>query len=465
MSPEKMFATSSLTPFIPQDCALTPENAMLKSGSGGPQLVRAKLDNGLEILIIPDRRAPVVTHMLWYRNGSSDDPVGKSGIAHFLEHLMFKGTEKYPHGTFDQAIAAVGGWQNAFTSNDYTAYIQRVAPQHLATMMEMEADRMTGLMLQDDVVASERNVVIEERRMHVEADPSSLMFESMSAALFTRHPYGIPIIGFMHEIEGLEREDALSFYQHFYTPNNAAVVIAGDIDPDEAIALVKKIYGAIAPSKNAPSRFRPQEPVNKASRHVSLSDPKVEQPLVYRIYTTASENVGDKTQVRALEVLSKILGEGSTSRLYKNLVMERGLAASAGSFYHSMRLNQGMFGLYAYPKEGVSLEELDQAMEDVLQTLTSEGISEAELKRAKTLLVSKTIYKQDNQYSLAYHYGQALCLGIDINTLAGWPDEINAVSTQAVSDAAREGLSRTSSATGYLLPSSTEKTEKSAPQA
>jgi zinc protease len=231
-------------------------------------------------------------------------------------------------------------------------------------------------------------------------------------------------------------------------------VIAGDIDPDEAIKLATSIYGVIEPFPDAPRRFRPQEPASHASRLITLKDDKVEQPMVYRLYATASEKVGDTAQVRALEVLSKILGEGNTSRLYKSLVMEQGLAASAGSFYHPMRLDQGLFGVYAYPKEGVSLDVLDAAMEAVLQNLIHEGVRDDELQRAKTLLIAKTTYKQDSQYALAYHYGQALTIGIDIHALVHWPDQITQVSVSDVANAARDALIATNSATGYLLPES-----------
>jgi zinc protease len=438
---------------------MTPSTLAVSASHKGPALFSKTLANGLKVLIIPDRRAPVVTHMLWYHNGSGDDPVGKSGIAHFLEHLMFKGTAKYPLGTFDKAVSAVGGWQNAFTSYDYTAYIQRVAPEHLPTMMTMEADRMKGLLLSDEVVASERKVVLEERSMSVEADPSSQMFEAMSAALFTRHPYGIPIIGFMHEIEGLGREDALAYYRRFYTPENAALVLAGDIDPEKGFELAQDIYGSIAPFDKAPTRFRPLEPPSRAERRVSVSDSKVEQPLVYRIYSVASEKTGDVKDVRALEVFTRILGGGNTSRLYRELVMGQALASSAGSFYHPMRRDDGLFGIYAYPKEGVSLETLEAAMDDVLANILNEGVREDEMKRAKKLLVARTLYQQDSQYSLAYHYGQALSIGLDLTTLANWPSQIEAVTSSDILNAVQKELTMRKSVTGYLLPESVEERE------
>ena len=231
--------------------------AMTSSTSSAPHVVNFTLANGLDVVVIPDHRAPVVTHMVWYRNGAADDPPGKSGIAHFLEHLMFKGTKRHPKGEFSEFISEVGGMENAFTGNDFTAYFQQIAKQHLKACMAFEADRMTGLTLTDDIVAPERDVVLEERRMHCDTDPGAQLGEAVQAALFTHHPYGIPVIGWGHEIEGLNREDALAYYKRFYTPENAILVVAGDVEPDEARALAEETYGKIKPRGAKPERVRP----------------------------------------------------------------------------------------------------------------------------------------------------------------------------------------------------------------
>jgi zinc protease len=213
----------------------------------GPAISDFRLDNGLSVVVIPDHRSPVVTHMVWYRNGSADDPPGKSGIAHFLEHLMFKGTTTHPKGEFSEVIAELGGQENAFTGNDYTAYFQRVAREHLPVMMAFEADRMTGLTLTDEIVAPERDVVLEERRMHCDADPGAQLNEAVQAALFTHHPYGTPVIGWGHEIEGLNKSDALAYYQRFYTPENAILIVAGDVDAEDVRRQAEATYGKINP--------------------------------------------------------------------------------------------------------------------------------------------------------------------------------------------------------------------------
>src|SRR5579863_856665 len=226
-----------------QNAPLTPSVSPGKPA--GPAVTSAKLANGLEIVVIPDHRAPVVTHMVWYRNGSADDPVGKSGIAHFLEHLMFKGTKAHPAGEYSEMIADVGGQENAFTSNDYTAYFQRVPKEHLRMCMDYEADRMQNLVLTDEVVAPERDVVLEERRMRTDSDPADLLNEAVQSALFTRHPYGLPIIGWADDIANLDRTDALTYYERFYTPENAILIVAGDVEPDTVVDLAKEVYGTI----------------------------------------------------------------------------------------------------------------------------------------------------------------------------------------------------------------------------
>src|SRR5919202_4911538 len=337
-----------------------------RTEGSGPEVSSFTLDNGLEVVVIPDRRVPVATHMVWYRNGSADDPFGQSGIAHFLEHLMFKGTERHPAGEFSQVVSALGGQENAFTSYEYTAYIQRVAREHLDTMMDFEADRMTGLVLDDAVVAPEREAVLEERRMRVETDPAAQLSEAMAASLFLHHPYGIPIIGWRHEIEGLNREHALGYYRRFYTPENAILVVAGDVAPDEGRRLAEGTYGRVAPHGARPTRFRPREPDPRAARRIIVADPKVEQPTLQRLYLAPSCLTAQAGESCALEVLAEVLGGGPTSFLYRKLVMERGVAVNAGAWYMGSAIEDTRFSVHAVPNEGVSLEALEAALDEVI---------------------------------------------------------------------------------------------------
>src|SRR6516164_8869602 len=237
------------------------------------------LPNGLQVVVIEDHRTPVVTQMIWYKIGSADETPGKSGLAHFLEHLMFKGTAKHPEGEFSKTVLRIGGNENAFTSYDYTGFFQRVPREQLPKMMEFEADRMTGLILKDENVLPERDVVLEEYNMRVANNPEARLNEQIMAALYLNHPYGRPVIGWHHEIEKLDREQALEFYHRFYAPNNAILVIAGDVEPDEIRPMVEQAYGKVPAQPSIPARrIRPQEPEPTASRSVTLADPHVEQP-------------------------------------------------------------------------------------------------------------------------------------------------------------------------------------------
>lgn len=409
------------------------------------------LANGMEVVVIPDRRAPVVTHMVWYRNGSADDPAGKSGIAHFLEHLMFKGTKKHPKGVFSETIAELGGQENAFTSNDYTAYFQRVAKEHLGVMMGFEADRMRGLVLSDEVVNPERDVVLEERRMRTDSDPSAQLGEAVQSALFPHHPYGTPVIGWSHEIETLNRTDALDYYARFYTPENAVLIVAGDVEAAEVEALAQKHYGKLKAHGAPPVRVRRQEPEPRAHRLVTLSDDKVEQPSQQRVYLAPSYATAKPGEAEALEVLAHLIGSGQGSLLYKALVLDQKIAVAAGAYYMGSSLDRTRFWTYAVPAEGVTLASLDVAMDAVIADIIRNGVPEDHLERAKTRLIADAIYAQDNQSALARWYGAALTTGMTVADVREWPERIEAVTVAAVQAAARSCLDLRFAVTGHLL--------------
>ncbi|HRJ69519.1 MAG TPA: pitrilysin family protein [Beijerinckiaceae bacterium] len=408
------------------------------------------LANGMDVLVIPDHRAPVVTHMVYYRNGAADDPHGKSGIAHFLEHLMFKGTAKYPKGVFSDIVSELGGQENAFTGHDYTAYFQRVAKEHLAKVMELEADRMNGLVLDEAEVASERDVILEERKMHVDADPAAQLYESLSAALYTHHPYGTPIIGWEHEIEGLGRDDALAYYKRFYTPENAILIVAGDVEGDTVRTLAEASYGAVKRRNEPPQRKRPQEPPPRAERLVTLADEKVEQPTVYRLYLAPSHATAEGSDAYALEVLSQILAGSSAGIAYRQLVVEKQKAVTVSSWYRNDALDQGTFGLYAVPADGVSLAELDGEIDAIIAGIAEHGVEEAVLRRARTRLVADMIYAQDSQAQLARMYGAALCTGGSVEDVRGWPAKIAEVTIANIKHVAGRYLQRRLAAVGHL---------------
>ncbi len=419
--------------------------------AAGPAISQAKLANGLDIVVIEDHRAPVVTHMIWYRNGSADDPLGKSGIAHFLEHLMFKGTRNHPQGKFSELIAGLGGQENAFTSNDYTAYFQRAAKEHLGVCMDYEADRMKNLVLTDEVVAPERDVVLEERRMRTDSDPSEQLSEAVQAALFTQHPYGRPIIGWEHEIENLGRADALAYYDRFYSPDNAILVVAGDVSAGGVIGLAEEYYGPIPARGGLVQRFRPREPAPRAHRLVTLADEKVEQPMHQSVYLVPSYKSGAPGEAEALEVLAYLLGGGQTSQLFKTLVMDRKFAVTAGAHYQGIAVDDTRFYVYAVPAPGAALETVDEAVDEVIARVAGQGVDEADVQRAKTRLIAETIYAQDNQAALARWYGASLAAGLSLDDVSQWPERIEAVTADGVKKAAL-WLDKRRSVTGYLLP-------------
>jgi zinc protease len=426
----------------------------MEAMSKNPSIDHFRLDNGLEVVVIPDRRAPVVTHMVYFRNGAADDPLGKSGIAHFLEHLMFKGTEKNPKGTFSEVVAGLGGQENAFTSYDYTAYYQRVAKEHLSAMMALEADRMTGLVLEGPEVESERDVVIEERKMRTDSDPASQLQESLLATLYVHHPYGTPIIGWGHEIEGLGREDALAYYRRFYRPDNAILIVAGDVESIEVRRLAEATYGKVkAADAVPPSRHRVREPDIKATRQVLLADAKVEQPASQRAFLVPSHSTAENNEAFALELLSQILGGSQTSRLYRALVMEQGVAVGAGSWYWNDALDLGQFGVYGVPSEGVSLASLDDAIEAVVKVMRETLVEARELDRAKTRMIADMIYAQDSQTHLARIYGSTLTTGGKVEDVATWPERIRAVTAEEIRAVAARYLLPGRSVVGHLIKS------------
>lgn len=426
----------------------------------GPAISNYTLKNGLEVVVIPDHRTPVVTHMIWYRVGSADEDAGRSGLAHFLEHLMFKGTAKNPKGRFSETLAILGGQENAFTSQDYTAYFQRVSKEHLSSVMEFEADRMTGLVLTDDNVLPERDVVLEERRSRTDSDPGAQLAEAAQASLFVNHPYGKPIIGWEHEIRALNREQALEFYKRFYAPNNAILVVAGDVTGDQVKALAEKHYGGITRRDDIKSRVRPQEPEPRAHRRVSLADPRVQQPSLSRTYTVPSYRNGKPGETEALDVLAHVLGSGSSSRLHRLLVMEKGVAVSAGAYFSGTAYDLARFGIYASPKQGTSLEELEAAVDAVIADIAANGVLENELARAKTKIIADFVYAQDSQATLARIYGAALTVGITLDEIKTWPERLRAVKAEDVRNAARAWLDTRRAVTSYLTrpaPAATEK--------
>ena len=417
-----------------------------------PDASTFKLANGMEVVVIPDHRAPIATHMVWYKIGAADDPAGKSGIAHFLEHLMFKGTKNHPAGEFSARVSEVGGVENAFTTADSTAYFQTVAKEQLGMVMGFEADRMQGLQLTDPVVLPERDVILEERRMRTDNNPSAQLSEAMNAALFQNHPYGIPIIGWEHEMAGLTREDAVAQYERYYTPNNAILVVAGDVTADEVKKLAEDTYGKLPRRSEPAARKRPLEPEPLTERSLVLRDQRVSQPYWNQIYLAPSYVSGKPGEAEALDILSDVIGSGATSRLYRSLVVEQAIASGAGAYYSGDGLDYGRLGFYATPRGDVPLEKLSAAVDAVLADVREHGITAEELALAKKRTRASTIYSQDSQSSLARIFGSAMVAGQSLSDVQDWARRIDAVTLSDVSQAAAKYLDKRRSVTGTLLP-------------
>ncbi|HUS53222.1 MAG TPA: pitrilysin family protein [Thermohalobaculum sp.] len=409
-----------------------------------------RLDNGMDVVVIEDHRAAVVTHMVWYRVGAADEPWGHSGIAHFFEHLMFKATDKIADGEFSKIVAANGGSDNAFTSHDYTAYYQRIASDRLELVMDMEANRMRNLLLTDAVVATERAVILEERNQRTDNSPQALFNEQMESALYMNHPYGVPVIGWRHEMEKLNLADAQAFYARYYAPDNAILVVAGDVTPEQVRALAETYYGPLLPS-GRPPEARPQEPPQLAPRRIEMHDAQVRQPYVMRNYLVPTFDPSNPRESAALSILSDILGDGITSRLAQALQLEQKVAIDSGSYYTPGRRDQTNFSVYGVPAPGQDLAIVEAAIDAVLVEMATNGPTEEELARVKRLNRAALIFAQDELASQARLYGAALASGGAVADVQNWPAVIEAVTAEDVRLAAEKYLVLEHSVTGWLV--------------
>ncbi|OSP55030.1 pitrilysin family protein [Pseudoruegeria sp. SK021] len=409
------------------------------------------LENGLDVVVIEDHRSPAVVHMLWYKVGAADEMPGKSGIAHLLEHLMFKGTEIRSPGEFSQIVEANGGNDNAFTSWDYTGYFQRIAADRLPLMMEMEADRMTNLQLTDELTAPEVSVVLEERNQRTDSNPDALFREQASAAQYLNHPYGRPVIGWRHEVEALTAEDALAFYRRFYVPNNAILIVAGDVTPDEVRSLAETYYGGLVPNPDLAERDRVIEPPQIAARRLVFEDPRIAQPYVVRSYLAPERNSGDQEQAAALSLLGNLLGDGpATSVLGRKLQFDTEVALYTAAYYAGTSLDATTFNLTVVPVDGVSLADAEAALDDVLRQFMIEGVDEDHLARLKRQYAADAIYSMDDAQGLARRYGDALTSGLTVADVQAWPEVIQAVTPEQIMAAAEMVFQDRNSVTGWL---------------
>lgn len=412
------------------------------------------LANGLQVVVLPNHRAPIATQMVWYKVGAADETRGKTGIAHFLEHLMFRGTKETPPGAFSRIVAENGGRDNAFTTHDYTAFFQNVASDRLPLVMKLEAERMTGLVIDDAVVLPERQVIIEERHMRIDNSPSALLDEQLDAALYMNQRDHDPVIGWESEMRGLTTADALAFYRTWYAPDNAVLVLAGDITVERARALAEQYYGPI-PSRPIPPHIVLDEPPKVAATRLTMKSSRVAETSWSRAYLAPSYTNGDYRYAYALQVLAEVLGGGASSRLYKALVVDQGLCLSAGAFYDPATRGLASFGFYASPKRDVTLADFEAKLEATVKAALADGVTADEVERAKTRMQTQAIYARDSLDAPARIVGAALADGRSLDDVQNWPERIGAVTLGDVNEAARLVLHDDQSVTGILQPQPT----------
>ena len=408
------------------------------------------LDNGMQVVVVEDHRAPVVQHMIWYKAGSADEPPGSSGVAHFLEHLLFKATDTLAEGELSATVAANGGRDNAFTSFDYTAYFQRVAADRLELMMRMEADRMRNIRLTQDNIVTERDVILEERSQRTDSNPRALFVEQLNAAQYLNHHYGAPVIGWRHEMEQLDMDDVLAFYDTYYHPNNAILVVSGDVDPDAVRSLAETYYGIIPASAELPPRVRAQEPPQNAERRVIFRDPRVAQEYVSRSYLAPERDPGAQETAAALTLLAEVLGGSQTSYLTEKLQFDAQKAVYSGAFYRGTSLDDATFDIVVVPVPGLSLEDAEAAMDAALAQFLEDGVDPEQLDRIKYQLRASQIYARDNVDGIARRYGAAMAVGLTVADVQAWPDVLQAVTPDDIMAAARMVLNKNASVTGWL---------------
>lgn len=405
------------------------------------------LDNGLEVIVIENRRAPVVSHMVWYKVGSINDPLGKAGIAHVLEHMMFKGTSNVPDGEFSKIIARNGGEENAFTSYDFTGYYQNIARDRLELVMFLEADRMRNLRLREQDFAPELEVVKEERLMRTDNNPAMILRERRSRTLWGEHPYGRPVIGTRKELDALQLKDAEQFYQTYYAPDNAILIVAGDISAEELKPLAEKYYGKVAPSRT-PIVKKPLTESYPVRSKIEMNHPQVQINTFDRTYTVPSYLL-DRSKGHAYAVLGEILGASHVGKLYKYFVIQHKKATYFTAYYDGFSLDKGTFSFYAVAANGVPLKNLEQDLNKFLKKLK---ITDKDVEKAKTRLIAGMEFVNDNPQTAANLIGRIRVLGISLDDIQSWPEAIQVVSSEDVRKALNELLSSQSNITTYLMP-------------
>ena len=409
------------------------------------------LANGLKVIVQEDHRAPVIVQQIWYKAGSMDEPTGVTGVAHVLEHLMFKGTHTVPAGEFSKRIAAAGGRENAFTSYDYTAYFQQLHKSKLPLAMKLESDRMHNLNLTAADFSKEIRVVMEERRLRTDDEAHALLYEKMMATAYQQHPYQHPVIGWMSDLESLAVGDAKAWYSRWYAPNNATLVIAGDVKAGEVFALAQRHYGAIPKRVLAPQR-KFVEPKQAGIKRIVVKAPAELPHLVMSYHAPTLLNPEQDWKPYALQILAGVLDGNESARLNKRLVREQQIASGAGAGYDATSRGSSLFTLEATPSEGKTVNDVETALRREIAQLVKGGVSEEELQRVKAQVVAGEVYKRDSLFYQAMQIGQMESIGLSHRMIPVMLEKLQAVTAEQVRLVAEEFLQDDSLIVAVLDP-------------
>jgi len=420
-------------------CRLLFLSLVLAAGCAAANPYERTLANGLRVIVKEDKRAPTVAHLVWYRVGSMDETNGVTGVAHVLEHMMFKGTKTVAPGDFSRRVAAAGGRENAFTGNDYTVYFQQVERSRLELMMQLEADRMTNLVVIPDEFALEIKVVQEERRLRTDDRPRSLVYESLMAAAFQVHPYRRPVVGWMTDLESMTADDVRDWYARWYAPNNAFLVVVGDVSAQRVFELAETHYGAV-PSRTLPSRKPQDEPAQAGARRVVVKAPAELPYLLMGYKAPVLRDVARDREPYALAVLAAVLAGDESARLKRRLVRERRIANEAGASYDAYARGPGVLMLDGVPAQGRTVAELEAAFRAELAAIANDGVTPPELERAKIQFVANQVYKRDSIFAQALELGMLESAGLSFRDADRILEQVRAVTADEVRAAARRYL-------------------------
>ncbi len=441
--------------------------ALLAAGAAqaaGTPAVEHTLANGLRVIVKTDRRAPVVVSMVWYKVGSVDEVNGLTGVAHVLEHMLFKGTKEIPTGDFSKIVAAAGGRDNAFTSRDYTGYFQTIQKSQLPLMLKLEADRMVNALIAPDEFAKEIKVVMEERRWRTEDRPHSLLYEQLMATALRAHPYRNPVVGWMSDLQSMRAEDAREFYDRWYAPNNAVIVVVGDVSPQEVFKLAEQNFGPLK-SRPLPQRKPQDEPEQTGIKRISVKAP-AERPYLAMMYRAPKlRDAENDWEPYALNMLASVLDGGASARFTRELVRGTQIASGADAGYDGVGRGPGFFYLSGTPSVGRTVEELEQALRREVQKIIDEGVTEEELKRIKSQVIAGKVYELDSMFAQARRIGSVEMAGLSHKQLDLMTEKLRAVTSEQVREVARKYLIDDALTVAVLDPQPVDKARTAKPPA